>query len=89
VRIDLQSKRYLTKKHAKKPVLVMNCLLRGPKREPDGAAMDVLAPGFGEIIGGSQREKRLEVLDRSAGIARRLAWPSSLPSMRTTICALA
>jgi asparaginyl-tRNA synthetase len=28
------------------------------------AAMDVLAPGIGEIIGGSQREERLEVLDR-------------------------
>ena len=29
------------------------------------AAMDVLAPGMGEIIGGSQREERLDVLDRS------------------------
>ena len=29
------------------------------------AAMDVLAPGIGEIIGGSQRKERLEVLDRS------------------------
>jgi asparaginyl-tRNA synthetase len=70
--IDLQSEheRYLTEKHAKKPVIVLNY----PKAikafymrvNDDGntvAAMDVLAPGIGEIIGGSQREERLEVLD--------------------------
>src|SRR5713101_3934404 len=70
--IDLRSEheRYLTEKHAKKPVIVMNY----PKAikafymrvNDDGktvAAMDVLAPGIGEIIGGSQREERLEVLD--------------------------
>src|SRR5207245_9865853 len=70
--IDLQSEheRYLTEKHAKRPVIVMN----HPKDikafymrvNDDGrtvAAMDVLAPGIGEIIGGSQREERLEVLD--------------------------
>jgi asparaginyl-tRNA synthetase len=70
--IDLQSEheRYLTEKHARKPVIVMNY----PKAikafymrvNDDGrtvAAMDVLAPGIGEIIGGSQREERLEVLD--------------------------
>src|SRR5690349_16828969 len=42
------------------------------------AATDVLAPGIGEIIGGSQREERLEVLDRNMaerGIDReRYAW---------------
>jgi asparaginyl-tRNA synthetase len=72
--IDLQSEheRFATEKHAKKPVIVMNC----PKDikafymrvNDDGrtvAAMDVLAPGIGEIIGGSQREERLEVLDAS------------------------
>src|SRR5499427_3214860 len=71
--IDLQSEheRYLTEKHAKKPVIVMNY----PKDikafymrvNDDGrtvAAMDVLAPGIGEIIGGSQREERLDYLDR-------------------------
>jgi asparaginyl-tRNA synthetase len=70
--IDLQSEheRYLTEKYAKKPVVVLNY----PKDikafymrlNDDGktvAAMDVLAPGIGEIIGGSQREERLDVLD--------------------------
>ncbi|HMG20930.1 MAG TPA: asparagine--tRNA ligase, partial [Kofleriaceae bacterium] len=70
--IDLQSEheRYLTEKVVKGPIAVVNY----PKDikafymrlNPDGktvAAMDVLAPGIGEIIGGSQREERLEVLD--------------------------
>jgi asparaginyl-tRNA synthetase len=70
--VDLQSEheRYLTEQYAKKPVVVMNY----PKAikafymrvNDDGktvAAMDVLAPGIGEIVGGSQREERLEVLD--------------------------
>ncbi|HEX7052881.1 MAG TPA: asparagine--tRNA ligase [Burkholderiales bacterium] len=69
---DLQSEheRYLTEKHARRPVIVMNY----PKAikafymrlNDDGrtvAAMDVLAPGVGEIVGGSQREERLDVLD--------------------------
>ena len=70
--MDLQSEheRYLTEQHAKKPVIVMN-YPRGIKAfymraNDDGrtvAAMDVLAPGIGEIIGGSQREERLAVLD--------------------------
>jgi asparaginyl-tRNA synthetase len=71
--IDLQTEheRYLTEEHVSKPVVVMNY----PKDikafymrlNDDGrtvAAMDVLAPGIGEIIGGSQREERLDVLDR-------------------------
>ena len=70
--MDLQSEheRYLTEKHVKRPVIVLNY----PKEikafymrvNDDGrtvAAMDVLAPGIGEIIGGSQREERLDVLD--------------------------
>ena len=36
----------------------------GPEGQPTVAAMDVLAPGIGEIIGGSQREERLDVLDQ-------------------------
>ena len=72
--VDLQSEheRYLTEQYSKKPVIVMNY----PKAikafymrvNDDGrtvAAMDVLAPEIGEIIGGSQREERLEILDRS------------------------
>jgi asparaginyl-tRNA synthetase len=71
--LDLQSEheRYLTEELVGRPVVVMNY----PKEikafymrvNDDGrtvAAMDVLAPGIGEIIGGSQREERLEVLDR-------------------------
>lgn len=69
---DLQSEheRYLTETVVGRPVVVMNY----PKEiksfymrlNDDGktcAAMDVLAPGIGEIIGGSQREERLDVLD--------------------------
>ncbi|OSN11750.1 asparagine--tRNA ligase [Lonsdalea iberica] len=71
--IDLSSEheRYLAEKHFKAPVVVKNY----PKdikafymrMNDDGktvAAMDVLAPGIGEIIGGSQREERLDRLDR-------------------------
>jgi len=70
--MDLQSEheRYLAEKHVGGPVVLMNY----PKEikafymrlNDDGrtvAAMDVLAPGIGEIIGGSQREERLAVLD--------------------------
>ena len=71
--MDLQSEheRWLTEEHVKAPVIVMNY----PKQikafymrmNDDGttvAAMDVLAPGIGEIIGGSQREERLDRLDQ-------------------------
>ncbi|RJR18056.1 MAG: asparagine--tRNA ligase [Nitrospiraceae bacterium] len=70
--LDLQSEheRYLTDKVFKGPVIVVDY----PKdikafymrQNPDGktvAAMDVLVPKVGEIIGGSQREERLEVLE--------------------------
>jgi asparaginyl-tRNA synthetase len=70
--LDLASEheRYLTEKHVGRPVVVMN-YPRDIKAfymrlNDDGktvAAMDVLAPGIGEIIGGSQREERLEMLD--------------------------
>ena len=70
---DLQSEheRWLVEKHFGKPVIVTNY----PKeikafymrQNPDGktvAAMDILAPGIGEIVGGSQREERLELLEQ-------------------------
>ncbi len=70
--IDLQSEheRYLTEQHARRPVIVMNYpkgikafYMRVNDDDRTVAAMDVLAPGIGEIIGGSQREERLAVLD--------------------------
>ena len=70
--IDLQSEheRYLTEKIVKRPVVVVNYpkdikafYMRLNDDNETVAAMDVLAPGIGEIIGGSQREERLDVLD--------------------------
>jgi asparaginyl-tRNA synthetase len=70
---DLQTEheRYLSEKHFKRPVFVTNY----PKEikafymrlNDDGktvAAVDLLAPGIGEIIGGSQREERLDLLEK-------------------------
>ncbi len=70
--IDMASEheRYLAEIHVGKPVIVMNYpkdikafYMRLNDDEKTVAAMDVLAPGIGEIIGGSQREERLDVLD--------------------------
>ena len=70
--LDLQSEheRYLTENHVGRPVILMNYpaeikafYMRLNDDERTVAAMDVLAPGIGEIIGGSQREERLDVLD--------------------------
>ncbi len=71
--VDLQTEheRYLTEKHCQAPVVVKNYpteIKAFYMRLNDGgetvAALDVLAPGIGEIIGGSQREERLDVLTR-------------------------
>ncbi|MDJ0576206.1 MAG: asparagine--tRNA ligase [Xenococcaceae cyanobacterium MO_234.B1] len=71
--IDLQSEheRYLAEKLFKKPVIVTNYpkeikafYMRLDEGEKTVSAMDVLAPNIGEIIGGSQREERLDVLER-------------------------
>jgi asparaginyl-tRNA synthetase len=70
--MDLQSEheRWLTETHVGRPVIVMNYpkeikafYMRLSDDERTVAAMDVLAPGIGEIVGGSQREERLDVLD--------------------------
>jgi asparaginyl-tRNA synthetase len=84
--MDLQSEheRHLTERLVGRPVVVVNY----PKDikafymrlNDDGrtvAAMDVLAPGIGEIIGGSQREERLDVLDGridELGLDREAYW---------------
>jgi asparaginyl-tRNA synthetase len=71
--LDLQTEheRWLTEEHVGRPVVVMNypehIKAFYMRLNDDGrtvAAMDVLAPGIGEIIGGSQREERLDLLDK-------------------------
>lgn len=70
--IDLQSEheRYLVEKHFKKPVILTNYpkgikafYMRQNDDDKTVAAMDILFPGIGEIIGGSQREERLAKLE--------------------------
>ena len=74
---DLQSEheRYLVEKHFKKPVILTNYpaaiksfYMRRNEGDAEGKetvrAMDILFPGIGEIVGGSQREERLEVLQK-------------------------
>ena len=70
--LDLQTEheRWLVEQHVGRPVVVLNypehIKAFYMRLNDDGktvAAMDVLAPGIGEIIGGAQREERLDVLD--------------------------
>lgn len=72
--LNLQSEheRYLTEEHFKCPVTVYNYpkeikpfYMRLNEDEKTVAAMDLLVPGIGEIIGGSQREERLDLLDKN------------------------
>jgi len=69
---DLQTEheRYLTEHHFKKPLIIFNYpksikpfYMRLNDDNQTVAAMDVLVPRIGEIIGGSQREERLEILE--------------------------
>ena len=71
--VDLQSEheKFLVEKHFKKPVVIVDypesIKAFYMKRNDDGktvAAMDILFPGIGEIIGGSQREERYDVLEQ-------------------------
>ena len=70
---DLQAEheRYLTEQHFKKPVILFDYprtikpfYMRVNDDGKTVRAMDVLVPGVGEIIGGSQREERLDVLEQ-------------------------
>lgn len=83
---DLQSEheRYLVEKHFKKPVIlfdypkaIKSFYMRQNEDGKTVAAMDILFPGIGEIVGGSQREERLDFLvDRmkELGISREEMW---------------
>lgn len=71
--VDLQSEheRYLAEEHFKKPVILTNYpekiksfYMRANEDGKTVAAMDVLVPKIGELIGGSQREERLDVLKK-------------------------
>jgi asparaginyl-tRNA synthetase len=84
--IDLQSEheRYLVEKHFSKPVILRDYpakikafYMRLNEDENTVAAMDILVPGIGEIIGGSQREERYDVLEskcRQFGIEPHELW---------------
>ncbi|MEE9320777.1 MAG: asparagine--tRNA ligase [Granulosicoccus sp.] len=84
--VDLQSEheRWLSEEHIGGPVILMNYpkdikafYMRLNDDEKTVAAMDVLAPGIGEIIGGSQREERMSVLDERLaplGLMEELDW---------------
>ena len=83
---DLQSEheRFLTEQHFKKPVIVYDYpkeikafYMRLNSDEKTVAAMDVLVPKIGEIIGGSQREERYDVLERrivESGLPKENYW---------------
>ena len=70
--VDLQSEheRYLAEEKVGRPIILMNYpkdikafYMRMNDDEKTVAAMDILAPGIGELVGGSQREERLDVFD--------------------------
>ena len=84
VALQAEHERYLCEEYARRPVVVINYpkqikafYMRLNDDERTVAAMDVLAPGIGEIVGGSQREERLDVLDariRETGLDPAAYW---------------
>ncbi len=84
--LDLQSEheRFLCEQHFKGPVILMNYpeeikafYMRRNDDNKTCAAMDILVPGIGELIGGSQREERLDILDekmQNLNIQEALWW---------------
>jgi len=83
---DLQSEheRYLTENHFKKPIIIYDYpktikpfYMRLNDDNETVGAMDILVPRIGELIGGSQREERLDILERrmvSAGLSKENYW---------------
>jgi asparaginyl-tRNA synthetase len=83
---DLQSEheRYLTEKHFKKPLVIYDYpktikpfYMRLNDDNQTVAAMDILVPRIGELIGGSQREERLDILEKrmeSSGLSKDNYW---------------
>ena len=83
---DLQSEheRYLTEKHFKKPLIIYDYpktikpfYMRLNDDDETVAAMDIIVPRIGELIGGSQREERLDVLEQRmdvAGLSKENYW---------------
>jgi asparaginyl-tRNA synthetase len=83
---DLQSEheRYLTEKHFKKPLIIYDYpktikpfYMRLNDDDETVAAMDILVPRIGELIGGSQREERLDILEKrmaGAGLSKENYW---------------
>jgi asparaginyl-tRNA synthetase len=82
--LQAEHERYLCEEYAGRPVVVIDYpkeikafYMRLNDDERTVAAMDVLAPGIGEIVGGSQREERLDVLDariRESGLDPAAYW---------------
>ncbi|BAP58735.1 asparagine--tRNA ligase [Candidatus Tachikawaea gelatinosa] len=79
-----EHEKYITEKYFKKPVIIKNFpkkikafYMRLNEDEKTVAAIDVLVPGIGEIIGGSQREERLKYLDnriQEMGLIKKDYW---------------